>query len=217
MLLVAGHLYLSLLAPSTRHSLRGMLHGTVRESWAREHHPKWAGASRAAPVREGWPRSGVGRFLIGLAVLVAASGTYAAVRPRSAARATASAFPPAPVPPAIARGSALTDRALALDQSGDVASALPLYAQAVQTLPAVASIRTYYGSALARTGHSLPAIVQLREAVRLGPSLPAARLYLGALLQRSGQRAQARFQLRHAVALDPAGPTGAAARQLLGR
>ena len=39
--LVIGHLYLALVNPSTRHSLRGMLLGTVRRDWARRHHPKW--------------------------------------------------------------------------------------------------------------------------------------------------------------------------------
>ncbi|MBA3366742.1 MAG: cytochrome b/b6 domain-containing protein [Actinobacteria bacterium] len=40
-LLVAGHLYLTLIHPSTRHSLRGMTLGSVREDWARQHHVKW--------------------------------------------------------------------------------------------------------------------------------------------------------------------------------
>jgi formate dehydrogenase subunit gamma len=35
------HLYLAVIHPSTRHSLRGMTLGDVREDWAREHHPKW--------------------------------------------------------------------------------------------------------------------------------------------------------------------------------
>jgi formate dehydrogenase subunit gamma len=39
--IVLGHLYLALLNPSTRHSLRGMALGTVRRDWARRHHPKW--------------------------------------------------------------------------------------------------------------------------------------------------------------------------------
>jgi formate dehydrogenase subunit gamma len=39
--LVAGHLYLALVHPSTRHSLRGMTLGRVRADWAREHHAKW--------------------------------------------------------------------------------------------------------------------------------------------------------------------------------
>ena len=39
--LVSGHLYLSLIHPATRHALRGMTLGEVREDWAREHHSKW--------------------------------------------------------------------------------------------------------------------------------------------------------------------------------
>ena len=39
--LLAGHLYLAVIHPSTRHALRGITVGTVREDWAREHHPKW--------------------------------------------------------------------------------------------------------------------------------------------------------------------------------
>jgi formate dehydrogenase subunit gamma len=39
--LLAGHLYLAVIHPRTRHALRGMTLGTVREDWAREHHAKW--------------------------------------------------------------------------------------------------------------------------------------------------------------------------------
>jgi formate dehydrogenase subunit gamma len=39
--LLAGHLYLAVIHPSTRHALRGMSVGTVREDWAREPHAKW--------------------------------------------------------------------------------------------------------------------------------------------------------------------------------
>lgn len=39
--IVAGHLYLALIRRDTRHSLRGMVLGTVREDWARAHHRKW--------------------------------------------------------------------------------------------------------------------------------------------------------------------------------
>jgi formate dehydrogenase subunit gamma len=41
MVLVAGHLYLAVLHPATRHALRGMTLGDVDEEWARAHHPKW--------------------------------------------------------------------------------------------------------------------------------------------------------------------------------
>ena len=40
--IVVGHLYLALIHPTTRHALRGMTLGTVREEWARAHHTKWA-------------------------------------------------------------------------------------------------------------------------------------------------------------------------------
>lgn len=39
--LVLGHLYLAIVNPSTRPSLRGMVLGTVRRDWAAEHHRKW--------------------------------------------------------------------------------------------------------------------------------------------------------------------------------
>jgi formate dehydrogenase subunit gamma len=39
--IVVGHLYLALVNRGTRHSLRGMVLGTVREDWAKAHHAKW--------------------------------------------------------------------------------------------------------------------------------------------------------------------------------
>ncbi len=39
--LLVGHLYLAVIHPATRHALRGMTLGTVREDWARRHHAKW--------------------------------------------------------------------------------------------------------------------------------------------------------------------------------
>jgi len=39
--LVVGHLYLTLIHPATRHSLRGMTLGDVRVEWALKHHAKW--------------------------------------------------------------------------------------------------------------------------------------------------------------------------------
>jgi formate dehydrogenase subunit gamma len=44
--LLAGHLYLAVIHPRTRHSLRGMTLGDVREDWAREHHAKWVEEQR---------------------------------------------------------------------------------------------------------------------------------------------------------------------------
>jgi len=45
--LFVGHLYLSLIHPTTRHALNGMTRGWVDERWALEHHRKWAEATAA--------------------------------------------------------------------------------------------------------------------------------------------------------------------------
>lgn len=44
--LLAGHLYLSLVKPSTRHSLSAITRGWVDEDWARVHHAKWVDEQR---------------------------------------------------------------------------------------------------------------------------------------------------------------------------
>jgi len=41
--LLVGHLYLAVIHPTTRHALRGITRGDVREDWARKHHSKWVG------------------------------------------------------------------------------------------------------------------------------------------------------------------------------
>ena len=41
LVLLVGHLYLALIHPATRHSLRGMTLGSVRVEWAMKHHAKW--------------------------------------------------------------------------------------------------------------------------------------------------------------------------------
>ena len=41
LILLTGHLYLALIHPATRHSLRGMTTGKVSETWARRHYPRW--------------------------------------------------------------------------------------------------------------------------------------------------------------------------------
>lgn len=52
---VAGHLYMALVHPRTRESLRGILFGFVDAEWARRHHPRWyrevaADASESDPA-----------------------------------------------------------------------------------------------------------------------------------------------------------------------
>src|SRR5581483_10222782 len=41
LVLLAGHLYLAVIHPATRHALRGITLGTVSEEWAGRHHGKW--------------------------------------------------------------------------------------------------------------------------------------------------------------------------------
>lgn len=48
LVLFLGHLYLAVLHPATRHSLRGITRGAVSEEWARRQHPAWAQASESA-------------------------------------------------------------------------------------------------------------------------------------------------------------------------
>ena len=55
LIIVTGHLYLALIHPSTRHALRGMTRGTVREDWAHTHHPKWATHAGLAEQRSAPP------------------------------------------------------------------------------------------------------------------------------------------------------------------
>jgi formate dehydrogenase subunit gamma len=50
LVLLAGHVYLAVLHPTTRHALRGMAFGDVREDWAERHHPKWVAAAREDAV-----------------------------------------------------------------------------------------------------------------------------------------------------------------------
>jgi len=47
LILFLGHLWLSLLLPSTRHALSGITRGWVREDWAQRRHPKWVETVRA--------------------------------------------------------------------------------------------------------------------------------------------------------------------------
>ncbi len=48
--LFAGHLYLSLVYPRTRHALSGMTRGWVDEDWALRHHRKWVEGLREPPA-----------------------------------------------------------------------------------------------------------------------------------------------------------------------
>jgi formate dehydrogenase subunit gamma len=52
LVVLAGHLYLSLIHPATRHALSGITGGSVDAEWARRHHPRWSALAddpRAGP------------------------------------------------------------------------------------------------------------------------------------------------------------------------
>ena len=53
LVLLVGHLYLTLIHPATRHALRGMTLGDVRIEWAMRHHAKW----QPEDVQVDWPRA----------------------------------------------------------------------------------------------------------------------------------------------------------------
>jgi formate dehydrogenase subunit gamma len=50
--LVAGHIYLATLHPTTRPGLAGIITGYVDRTWARHHHPKWVAQQEAAEHAE---------------------------------------------------------------------------------------------------------------------------------------------------------------------
>jgi formate dehydrogenase subunit gamma len=47
--LVAGHIFMALLNPSTRHAMRGMTLGSVNRDWAIHHFPRWVEESDREP------------------------------------------------------------------------------------------------------------------------------------------------------------------------
>lgn len=75
--LVAAHLFLALVWPTTRPALRGMLRGTVRREWASEHHATWVPLSQ--PTRDAPPSAWVSPGTWALLALAAAVAAIAAV------------------------------------------------------------------------------------------------------------------------------------------
>lgn len=60
----AGHLYLAVLHPATRHAVRGMLWGRVRRSWVGHHHAAWSSFANEAPLTP----AAAARFAVSLAI-----------------------------------------------------------------------------------------------------------------------------------------------------
>ena len=53
--LIAGHIFMAVVNPSTRHALRGMTLGSVNREWARHHHRRWVEEIEAAEAVEALP------------------------------------------------------------------------------------------------------------------------------------------------------------------
>jgi formate dehydrogenase subunit gamma len=49
--LIAGHIFMAVINPSTRHALRGMTLGSVDREWARHHHGRWVDEMEVAEAR----------------------------------------------------------------------------------------------------------------------------------------------------------------------
>ena len=58
-MLIAAHIFMAVVNPSTRHALRGMTLGSVDRTWAEHHFPRWVeetGGSEDAVVQDGRDR-----------------------------------------------------------------------------------------------------------------------------------------------------------------
>jgi formate dehydrogenase subunit gamma len=56
--LIAGHIFMAVVNPSTRHALRGMTLGSVDRSWAEHHFPRWVDEVGGEPTGQGGPPAG---------------------------------------------------------------------------------------------------------------------------------------------------------------
>jgi formate dehydrogenase subunit gamma len=77
--LVLGHLFLSLVWPTTRPALRGIVRGSVDAAWAQAHHVKWRPAAGGAWTPPGAPAVGIAVVVaiaagIGVALALSSSG-----------------------------------------------------------------------------------------------------------------------------------------------
>ncbi|MFL6336750.1 MAG: tetratricopeptide repeat protein [Pyrinomonadaceae bacterium] len=95
-----------------------------------------------------------------------------------------------------ARGNALAD-------SGDYASAVPAYEEALRLRPRDYVIWVELGKAREEAGDAAGALEAIRRAVSLAPFYARPRWLLGNALLRAGARAEAVKELRHAAESDP--------------
>lgn len=109
-----------------------------------------------------------------------------------------------PGPAAIAEADALVNAGHALEDRGDLPSALAQYQHAARIAPGHARARLNLGNALAGMGRTDEARAAYREAMRLQPDHATARFNLARLLAADGNSDDAERMLREALAIDPA-------------
>lgn len=200
LVLLVGHLYLAVIHPKTRHALRGMTLGSVREGWALEHHAKWvetaAGLSLASAAGATLARASGRRAVASTARL---EGARALVHRRGVwALATVLAALVALVlgissvrrllPGAGPAGSDFSAQAARMSQPPRLTRGLALLQHAV---------------ALDRAGRLDAAIPLYERAVKELPGRPDFRSLLGFALARAGRTDEALAELREAVRVDP--------------
>lgn len=216
--LVLGHLFLSLLWPTTRPALRGIVRGTVRADWAARHHAAWTPAT-APPARRPRPAARVRVLALVVLALGAAaivfvvddslSGGDPSAPGPSAAGTTGLALDPGP--------DVLAGQAQQAADAGRLPDAIALMGRAADKAPQRADLRAALGLLLARSGDLATAQAQLQRAVRLDPSSPDPHLVLGSVEIDAGDRAGGRREVRTYLRLAPRGQNAALARKLLRR
>lgn len=232
-LLLLGHLFLALIWPKTRPAMRGIVRGTVRADWAREHHAAWA----AEPPPAERPSRRLHRPLAGLAITAlgvlaavlittsnlegtpskADTGPVAAASTGPAPTLADDQAPPPGSPPLKPGADVLSLNAQQAAASGDFPTAIGYLRQAIKQDGKRADLRRTLGLVLAQSGDLASAETQLRQAVTMAPKNPDGHFLLGAVQVQAGKRTAGRPELKAYLNARPKGQNAKLARQLLKR
>lgn len=199
--LLLGHLWLALVWPPTRHAMRGIVRGTVRASWAAQHHAKWrpvaAGAPQPGPGRA--RPSGVALLATGLAVAAGTLATAYVVEDSLGDKAGEDVSIAAPVAAPAATPEPATEAA---------AAAPPTEVDPDQTVPppdpaADPLLLATEAQELQQAGRLNGAIDRYRVALPRLPGRPDVRVAYGVALVDAGNVDEGLAQLRRATRATP--------------